>query len=193
MPASPNSTQGRLSESTNIFEKTLGKQFEDSSNQATPVDGYTVGGSTSQRTDSQTGSRVTYLPEDGPGANLAAIYNSLLRYIQHDLQPILQAVETLRGRTKKHQLNRFHLDSESHVSDSVGPSTPITEQKPLPEGDDGVEGDEESNEFQFMSRVIWVEVGGRIISEIGNWVFAAGRVSELHQVSLLSEKMHTWC
>ncbi|KAJ9117561.1 hypothetical protein QFC22_004411 [Naganishia vaughanmartiniae] len=181
MSVSPGNSQGRMSESTNVFEKTLTKQLEESTNQATPVEGYTVGSNTDQRVHSHTGPHVTYLSEDGPGANLAAIYNSLLRYIQHDLQPILQAVETLQGRMKKHQSNRFHLDSESHMSDSVGPSTPVTEQKPFPDGDDETGDEEESNEFQFMSRVVWVEIGGRIISEIGNWVFAAGRVSELHQ------------
>ncbi|KAJ9098237.1 hypothetical protein QFC21_004566 [Naganishia friedmannii] len=181
MPVSPNSTQGRMSENTNVFEKTLGKQFEENANQATPVKGHTVGGNADQGAEPHAGPHVTYLSEDGPGANLAAIYNSLLRYIQHDLQPILQAVETLQGRTKKHQSNRFHLDSESHIADSVGPSTPTIEQNPLPDGDDEAGDEEESNQFKFMSGVIWVEVGRRIISEIGNWVFAAGRVSELHQ------------
>lgn len=184
MPVSPNSTQGRISENTNVFDKTLKKHFEESTNQAMPVEGYTIGSNMNQRTESHTGPRVTYLSEEGSGGNLAAIYNSLLRYIQHDLQPILQAVETLQGRTKKNQLHRFHLDSASHMSDSVGSSTPVMEQKPFPQGDDEAGDGGESNEFQFMSRVIWVEVGGRIISEIGNWVFAAGRVNELHHVSL---------
>ncbi|KAJ9104921.1 hypothetical protein QFC19_003716 [Naganishia cerealis] len=180
--ATPVGTQGGSNESKNVFERTIGKQFEESMNQAASVEGYLVESSTEQQVSLATGPRgVAYLSEDGPSGNLAAIYNSLLRYIQHDLQPIIQAAETLRRRKKKHEPNGFHLGSHSHATESVGPSTPLAEQKQLPEGDEETGDAEESAEFQFMSRVIWAELGGRILSEIGNWVFAAGRVTELHQ------------
>lgn len=41
--------------------------------------------------------------------------------------------------------------------------------------------------FDFLANVIWTEVAKRITEEIGSSVFAAGRVSELHQNYLLTQ------
>ena len=40
--------------------------------------------------------------------------------------------------------------------------------------------------FEFFANVVWKEIGERLMDELGSVLFAAGRPSELHQVSHLS-------
>jgi hypothetical protein len=167
--ASDASPVGAPSENTNVFEQTLA---------ATQNVGIT------EETQPVTGPQITYLPESGPGGNLGAIYNALLRYIQFELGPLIHAANVLRGQTKppRHRNRDFGMTSE--FLGSAGSATPTmapTDLAPI----EGPSEESEEDGFEFMGLVIWTEIGERILSEIGNSVFAAGRVGELHQVSWL--------
>lgn len=158
-------------ENNNVFERTL--VMNQDGDQAA-----------SDETQPVTGPQITFLPENGPGGNLGTIYNALLRYIQLDLGPLIHASEVLRGQTKppRHRNRDFGMASE--FLGSAGSATPTIEPTELPKAD-GLDQESGDDGFEFMGRVIWTEIGERILSEIGNSVFAAGRVSELHQVCRL--------
>ena len=43
--------------------------------------------------------------------------------------------------------------------------------------------EELSGRFDFFAGVLWPEISGRIVEELGNTIFSAGRPDELHKVS----------
>jgi hypothetical protein len=177
------SVQSVPTEDVNVFESTLSVPTNgaiastDSAEPASRV-------SEAETSQSAEGPEIAYLPESGPGGNLGSIYNAVLRYIEYDLGPIIDAANILRRRTKTPRRDRLDFAISSDLVGSAGSATPTAELPGLSKVDDvGIEEDEDG--FEFVSRVVWVEIGERILSEIGNSVFAAGRVTELHQVSLV--------
>lgn len=175
--ASPVSDRSVPNENTNVFEKTLAV-----TRNGDTVSSENIAGTGQEGSQPVTGPQITYLPESGPGGNLGAIYNALLRYIQLDLWPLVDAANTLRGQTKPHRHRNHGFGMTSELLGSPGSATPTMEPAELSKAEEST-GESEEDGFEFMSRVIWTEIGERILSEIGNSVFAAGRVSELHQVS----------
>lgn len=174
------SSQGVPNEDVNVFESTLSL----SNSEGTAATG------TSSKVSSDVedpriseGPKISYLPESGPGGNLGAIYNALLRYIEYELRPVIDTANILRQRTKTSRHGKLDFAMPSEVVESARSATPSAEAADLPKLDD-LSLNDNSDNFEFVGRVIWVEIGERILSEIGNAVFAAGRVAELHQVSL---------
>ncbi|KAJ9114193.1 hypothetical protein QFC20_001709 [Naganishia adeliensis] len=173
--ASPVSDRSVPNENTNVFEKTLAV-----TRNGDTMSSENIAGAGQEGFHPVTGPQITYLPESGPGGNLGAIYNALLRYIQLDLWPLVDAANTLRGQTKPHRHRNHDFGMTSELLGSPGSATPTMEPAELSKAEEST-GESEEDGFEFMSRVIWTEIGERILSEIGNLVFAAGRVSELHQ------------
>ena len=176
---SPVSERSVPNESTNVFEKTLAV-----AQKGDMASSQTIAEATEEGSPPMTGPQITYLPESGSGGNLGSIYNALLRYIQLDLWPLIQASNTLRGQTKPHRRRNYDFGMTSELLGFPGSATPTLEPADLSRAEEST-GENDDDGFDFMSRVIWTEIAERILSEIGNSVFAAGRVSELHQVSSL--------
>lgn len=176
------SVQSVPTEDVNVFESTLSIPANGAiaaTESTQPASIATV----KESSQASEGPEIAYLPESGPGGNLGSIYNAVLRYIEYDLRPIIETANILRNRTKTPRRDRLDFVVSSELVGSAGSATPTAELPDSTQLEDVAVEDE--NGFEFLSRVIWVEIGERILSEIGNSVFAAGRVTELHQVSLV--------
>lgn len=174
------SSQGVHNEDVNVFESTLSLP----NNGGIAATGTSKVPSDVEDSRILDGPKISYVPESGTGGNLGAIYNALLRYIEYELRPVIDAANILRQRTKTSRHGKLDFAIPSEVVGTAGSATPSAEAADLPKVDD-LSLNDNSDNFEFVGRVIWVEIGERILSEIGNAVFAAGRVAQLHQVSLL--------
>lgn len=177
---SPVSLRSAPNESSNVFENTLAAT--QNRDMASLEASRSAANLLQEATQPATGPQITYLSESGPGGNLGAIYNAVLRYIQRDLWLIIDASNILRGQTRPPQHHSHDFGTASEILGPIGPATPAVESAEMAQPQESTLASDQDG-FEFMSRVIWTEIGERILSEIGNSVFAAGRVGELHQVS----------
>ena len=112
--------------------------------------------------------RQAKLLDEGLGP-IAIIYYNVLRYIDCQLLDLITAGERVRDKkTEHHQTPGDAQDGEEGSS---------------VQGDD-VESAETEAQFEFMANCIWKPIAKLVMGELGSVLFAAGRVAELHQVSL---------
>lgn len=107
-----------------------------------------------------------YLLDDYDNA-LAALYNSILKFVDREVKPIMEAAEQISGgggvkpRTSPLQLNyAAAIDSLTL---------------------DGIDGKSEEG-FDILSNVVWAEVAQGIMDDLGSSVFAVGRPEEFRKV-----------
>jgi conserved oligomeric Golgi complex subunit 2 len=103
-------------------------------------------------------SRLPLLDETDDG--LASLYNKVLRFVERDMKNLMEAAEALSARHR-----------QSVVTTSNGHTTPNQQHLHY----DG---------FQFMSNVVWAEIGRAVMEELGSVVFAAGRPDDFRQASV---------
>ncbi|CCL98683.1 uncharacterized protein FIBRA_00685 [Fibroporia radiculosa] len=91
---------------------------------------------------------------------LAALYNTILRFVDRDLKRIMEIAENVC------------VKSGSRASASV-PSVPPKAGATKPSADD--------TGFEVMANVVWAEIGRAIMDELGGTVFAAGKPDEFRK------------
>ncbi|OCH93776.1 COG complex component [Obba rivulosa] len=90
--------------------------------------------------------------------SLAALYNTVLKFIDRDLKRIMEVAETVCVKSGL----RSAKDSQS--------GNPAGSAKP-----------KEEPGFEIMANVIWAEIGRAIMDELGSVVFAAGKPDEFRK------------
>ena len=93
---------------------------------------------------------------------MAALYNKVLRFVERDMKELMEIAEVFSAK------HRF--PSLSVVTPSNG-HTVQGDKRPQSEG------------FEFMSNVVWAEIGRAVMEELGSIVFAAGRPDDFRQAS----------
>lgn len=93
---------------------------------------------------------------------LAALYNTVLRFIERDLKRIMEIAESVC------------VKSGSRPAKDVQPFNYVGSAKPK---------DEEAG-FEIMANVVWAEIGRAIMDELGSVVFAAGKPDEFRKVGV---------
>jgi conserved oligomeric Golgi complex subunit 2 len=108
---------------------------------------------------------------DEEGDPLAALYNTLLRFVDRELVRIMDAAE------------RICIKSGSRTRD---------ETKRIAEGGDRSKAREESRGFDIMANVVWAEIGRTIMDELGSSIFASGKPDQFRKVgpNLASPKLN---
>lgn len=89
---------------------------------------------------------------------LASLYNKILQFISEECGMILDITERI-------------------LAESITSTTVVIGGKRRVERKVGAN-------FEILTKVIWEEIGGRLMSELGHVIFAAGRPSVFHQVCL---------
>lgn len=117
---------------------------------------------TLQATEEEAEDSELELLDESQGA-IPVMLNGVLRYIEKNYLEFLRLAEKLRDKQGKKGVNG---NAEEGGIDSTVNET------------------EGEKNFEFMANSIWVEVGEKIMEEIGGVLFAAGRVSELHKVQI---------
>jgi hypothetical protein len=112
--------------------------------------------------------REAQLLDESTGS-IALIFNNILMYIDRELLDLLHIGEEIRQKRKLKSLR----SKSDHLEPSANGDEPILEEISI--------SDSEAS-FEFMANAIWVPIGERIMEELGGVLFAAGRVTELHQV-----------
>ena len=100
---------------------------------------------------------------------IATIFNNVLRYVDGNLLELLKLGEKIRERNQGKGSKARGDDPESDAEDD---SSEVAERPAGPEAN-----------FEFMANSIWTPVAELVMAELGGVLFAAGRVTELHQVS----------
>lgn len=91
---------------------------------------------------------------------LAALYNTILRFVDRDLRRIMEIAESVC------------VKSGSRSSKALAPSNGIAS------GQSDIEGPG----FEIMANVVWAEIARAIMDELGSIVFAAGKPDEFRKV-----------
>lgn len=93
---------------------------------------------------------------------LAALYNTILKFVDRDMKRIMEIAE------------KVGVKSSGHSSKAMGKLALL--------GANGVTPKESSGGFEIMANVVWAEIGKAIMDELGSVVFAAGKPDEFRKV-----------
>lgn len=128
----------------------------------TPYTPYTAFASKGNPFESQQQPTSHLLDEtDNP---LAALYNTILKFVDRDLKKIMELA-----------------DKVSVVKKTSKASTLLQD---MPDGPK--ERPKDGQGFEILANVVWTEVGRAIMDELGSTVFAAGKPDEFRKVSCAS-------
>lgn len=115
-----------------------------------------------------------YLLDDSDNS-LAMLYNSILRFIDREVKPIMEAAEQIGGGAKP----RRTLVTAAHPYNAIPNGHPPSLTL------DATDGKAEDG-FDILSNVVWAEVAQGIMDDLGSTVFAVGRPEEFRKVCALS-------
>jgi conserved oligomeric Golgi complex subunit 2 len=93
---------------------------------------------------------------------LAALYNTILRFVDRDMKRIMEIAERVSVKA-------------SNSSTKVGRSVLLGVNPPAPQKEGG-------SGFEIMANVVWAEIGKAIMDELGSVVFSAGKADEFRKV-----------
>lgn len=102
---------------------------------------------------------------DDTGNPLASLYNAVLRFVDRDLRPIMDAAEQI-GVKRPAVTTGDRALANGHAGDS------------LTIGNAGKSGDG----YDILANVVWAEVSRGIMDDLGSTVFAVGRPEEFRRV-----------
>lgn len=104
---------------------------------------------------------------DDDGDSLAALFNTILRFVDRDLKRIMEIAD------------KASVKPNSRSKAAMGKAALI--------GSVATQGKNSSGGFEIMANVVWAEIGKAIMDELGNVVFAVGKPEEFRKVSQLDK------